>query len=137
MADAENDDNPLVISTNESAELLREKKWTSITIKEGLFNEIKEELMICDYPHVQYIYIEEQSYENVAKLTIANLPELRLIVVEDNSFYNTTSIVLQGTCVIVESHIDLPLLHSIITGEYSFSLTKSLYSLSIQSSEVI
>ena len=92
----ENDDNPLVIENEDDYAKLNDKNWSSITVKEGLFKEMRNELILNDYPHVQFIHIQEDSFKNISSLTISNLPELKLLVFEDSSFYSTTSLILSS-----------------------------------------
>ena len=65
-------------------------------MKEGLFNEMRDELILNDYPHVQFIHIQRESFQNISGLTISNLPELRLLVFENKSFSETTSLSLSS-----------------------------------------
>ena len=65
-------------------------------MKEGLFNEMRDELILNDYPHVQFIHIQERSFKNISSLTISNLPELKLLLFEDWSFSSTTSLTLSS-----------------------------------------
>ena len=65
-------------------------------MKEGLFNEMRDELILNDYPHVQFIHIQGGSFKNISSLTISNLPELKLLVFEDSSFWYTTSLTLSS-----------------------------------------
>ena len=50
----ESDDNPLVIENEDDFAKLNDKNWSSITVKEGLFKEMRDELILNDYPHIQY-----------------------------------------------------------------------------------
>ena len=92
----ESDDNPLVIENEDDFAKLNDKNWSSITVKEGLFKEMRDELILNDYPHVQFIHIQEDSFENISNLTISNLPKLKFLVFEDDSFYETTSLTLSS-----------------------------------------
>ena len=92
----ENDDNPLVIENEDDYAKLNDKNWSSIIVKEKLLKEMRNELMLNDYPHVQFIHIQGGSFENIASLTISNFPELRLLVFEDYSFKETTSLTLSS-----------------------------------------
>ena len=65
-------------------------------MKEGLFEEMKDELILNDYPHVQFIHIQEDSFKNISSLTISNLPELKLLTFEGDSFRDTTSLTLSS-----------------------------------------
>ena len=91
-----NDDNPLVIENEDDFGKLNDKNWSSILVKEGLFNEMEDELILNDYPHVQFIHIQRDSFKVISSLTISNLPELKLLVFEDGSFYDTTSLTLSS-----------------------------------------
>ena len=92
----ENDDNPLVIENEDDYGKLNDKNWSSIIVKEGLFEEMRNELILNDYPHIQFIHIQEDSFKNISSLTISNLPELKFLIIEDNSFYSTTSLTLSS-----------------------------------------
>ena len=75
---------------------MNDKNWSSITVKEGLSKEMRDELILNDYPHVQFIHIQEDSFETISSLTISNLPELKLLIVESGSFSSTTSLTLSS-----------------------------------------
>ena len=92
----ENDDNPLVIENEDDFGKLNDKNWSSIIVKEGLFEEMRNELILNDYPHVQFIHIQRESYKYISSLTISNLPELKLLVFEYGSFRETTSLTLSS-----------------------------------------
>ena len=65
-------------------------------MKEGLFNEMRDELIMNDYPHVQFIHIQRESFKNISSLTISNLPELKYLTIEEYSFEYTTSLTLSS-----------------------------------------
>ena len=90
------DDNPLVIENEDDYDKLNDKNWSSIIVKEGLFEEMRNELILNDYPHIQFIHMQIESFKNISSLTISNLPELKLLVFEDNSFHDTTSLTLSS-----------------------------------------
>ena len=90
------DDNPLVIENEDDYAKLNDKNWSSIIVKEGLFKEMRDELILNDYPHVQFIHIQRGSFETISSLTISNLPELRFLTIENASFYETTSLTLSS-----------------------------------------
>ena len=92
----EDDDNPLVIEYGCDYAKLNDKNWSSIIVKEDLFNEMEDELIMIDYPHVQFIHIQEGSFKNISSLTISNLPELKLLVFENSSFEYTTNLTLSS-----------------------------------------
>ena len=62
----------------------------------GLFKEMRNELILNDYPHIQFIHIHEGSFQNISSLTISNLPELKFLIFEYGSFSSTTSLTLPG-----------------------------------------
>ena len=65
-------------------------------MKEGLFRDMEDELILNDYPHIQFIHIQRESFKNISSLTISNLPELKLLIFEKNSFRDTTSLTLSS-----------------------------------------
>ena len=65
-------------------------------MKEGLFEEMEDELILNDYPHIQFIHIQIGSFGTISSLTISNLPELKLLTFEGDSFYSTTSLTLSS-----------------------------------------
>ena len=90
------DDNPLVIENEDDISKLNDKNWSSIIVKEGLFNEMRDALILNDYPHVQFIHIQKHSFESISSLTISNLPELKLLTFEGDSYKETTSVTLES-----------------------------------------
>ena len=92
----DNDDNPLIIENEDDYAKLNDKNWSSITVKEGLFKEMRNELILNNYPHVQFIHIQERSFENISSLTISNLPKLKFLIFEDKSFSSTSSLILSS-----------------------------------------
>ena len=92
----ENDDNPLVIENEDDFYKLDDKNWSSIIVNEGLFKVIRNELILNDYPHVQFIHIREESFGNISSLNISRLYELKFLIFEDKSFWSTTSLTLSS-----------------------------------------
>ena len=90
------DDNPLVIENEDDFGKLNDNNWISIIVKERLFEEMEDELIMNDYTHVQFIHIQEDSFKNISSLTISNLPKLKFLIIEDNSFYETTNLTLSS-----------------------------------------
>ena len=90
------DDNPLVIENEDDFGKLNDKNWSSIIVKQGLFKEMRNELILNDFPHVQFIHFQGGSFRIVSSLTISNLPELKLLIFEDNTFHDTTSLTLSS-----------------------------------------
>ena len=85
-----------MITNEDSLSRLDDKNWTSITVKEELFEEIQNELILSDYPHVQFIRIQEGSFEKVSSLTVSNLPEFKTLIIGDNSFFITSNLDLSS-----------------------------------------
>ena len=92
----EDDDNPLVIENEDDYAKLNDKNWSSIIVKEELFEEMEDELILNDYPHIQFIHIQRETFKNISSLTISNLPELKLLIFEYESFHLTTSLTLSS-----------------------------------------
>ena len=92
--DQDDDNNPLILANDNEFDKLNDKNWSSITVNEDLFNEMRDEMVLNDYPHVQYILIQKESFRRISNLTISKLPELKTIIIEDNSFYYTASLTL-------------------------------------------
>ena len=90
------DDNPLVIENEDDYAKLNDKNWSSIIVKQELFKEMEDELILNDYPHVQFIHTQEDSFMNISNLTISNLPELICLIIEDCSFEETTDLTLSS-----------------------------------------
>ena len=90
------DDNPLVIENEYDFAKLNDKNWSSIIVKEELFTEMNDELILNDYSHVQFIHIQRESYKAISSLTISNLPELKLLIFEYESFRYTTIFTLSS-----------------------------------------
>ena len=65
-------------------------------MKERLLDRMKVELILNDYPHIQFIHFQIRSFDNISSLTISNLPELTLLTFEGYSFYSTTSLTLSS-----------------------------------------
>ena len=75
---------------------MNDKNWSSITVKEGLFEEMRDELILNNYPHIQFIHIQGEAFKYISSLTISNLPELKYLIFEYGSFYETTSLTLSS-----------------------------------------
>ena len=75
---------------------MNDKNWSSIIVKERLLDRMKVELILNDYPHIQFIHFQIRSFDNISSLTISHLPELKLLTFEVNSFKETTSLTLSS-----------------------------------------
>ena len=65
-------------------------------MKERLLDRMKDELILNNYPHIQFIHIQRESFKVISILTISNLPELKLLTFEGYSFHDTTSVTLSS-----------------------------------------
>ena len=65
-------------------------------MKERLLDRMKDELILNNYPHIQFIHIQGEAFKNISNLTISNLPKLKLLTIEFGSFYKTTSLTLSS-----------------------------------------
>ena len=92
------------MNTNDDISKLKDKSWTSITIRinqdESTRNSYNEdpddyreeedddihELELNDYPHVIYIKIANNSLNNLYDLVISNLPNLTYLTTGKKSF---------------------------------------------------
>ena len=57
---------------------------------------MRNELILNDYPHIQFIHIQRETFKNISSLTISNLSELKLLIFEYDSFRQTTSVTLSS-----------------------------------------
>ena len=73
---------------------MKDNNWTSITVNERLFGDMSNELLLNNYPHIQFIHIQRESFERISNMTISNLPELTLLIIENHSFNETPSFTL-------------------------------------------
>ena len=73
-------------------------------MKEELFEEMEDELILNDYPHIQFIHIQGGSFKNISSLTISNLPELKSLAFEDNSFHDTTNLTLSSIFTLIKNY---------------------------------
>ena len=65
-------------------------------MNERLFEGRTKELLLNNYPHIQFIHIQRESFKNISNLTISNLPELKILTVEYGSFKQTTNLTLSS-----------------------------------------
>ena len=70
--------------------------WTSIIVKEGLFETRRKELVFNNYSLVQFIHVQRDSSKGFTSVTISNLPKLTILTVEDESFRLTTNLTLSS-----------------------------------------
>ena len=63
-------------------------------MNERLFEGRTKKLLLNNYPHIQFIHIQRESFERISNMTISNLPELTLLIIENRSFNETPSFTL-------------------------------------------
>ena len=114
---------------------MNDKNWSSIIVKEGLLDRMEDELILNDYPHVQFIHIQEEAFKNITRLTISNLSELKYLTIENHSFYSTTSLTLSSIYYLFFTQ-DVPFTNGNLYLEDKTSFS-SLTSSNIQSDDCI
>ena len=58
-------------------------------IGKGCFNEVKNDLVIENYPNLEKIIVKENSLKNLNSLKICNNEKLKIIEIEEGCFMNT------------------------------------------------
>ena len=98
-----NGDNPLVIEIEDDFAKLKDLRWTSITVNRKKYDDDYDDgdynihnLILNDYPYVQYIKIEDYALTCLSNLTISNLPKLSTFTTGELSFNETTSLTLSS-----------------------------------------
>ena len=90
------DDNPLVLENDNEFDKLNDKSWSSILVRPGLFNDLNNDLILNDYPHVFHIYVQYSSFQRISSLTISSFPELVLLTCEYESLRNVNKLTLSS-----------------------------------------
>ena len=90
------DDNPLDITTESDFETIDKKEWSSIVIRKDLFQSFTAELLLANYSHVQYIYLQDNIFEKVSVVKVTNLPELRIFQANENVCQTTKSLLFES-----------------------------------------
>ena len=94
--ESSNDSKPLEITDEYEFIQCVDKTWTSITFQENIGETYDQEIVISEFPHVQFINLQCNSFPDATKLTISKLPELQIIKVESLSFFETESVIFSG-----------------------------------------
>ena len=115
------DQNPVTIHNENDLALLDHTTWSGIIVKDRLFNQLNQDITWNQFQFVQYICIQEKSFENIQSLTIAHLYQLRLLVIDSESFKETTVFQLEGYSSFYSLLIDLPNLQYLRTGWHSLN----------------
>ena len=90
------DDNPLDITTESDFEIIDKKEWSSIVIRKDLFQSFTAELLLANYSHVQYIYLQDNTFGKVSVVKVTNLPELRIFQTNENACQTTKSLLFKS-----------------------------------------
>ena len=91
----------LIVSNNSDCVKLFENGWKTITVNEGLCNEVYSNLIIRNYSCLQEILVKKNSLKNLISLTISNNTQLNRIMIEDGAnnggaLYNVSSVVISS-----------------------------------------
>ena len=113
------DQHPVTIQNENELALLDNPTWSSIIVKDQLFNQLNQEITWNQLSFVQYICIQEKSFGIIRSLTIAHLHQLRLLVIDSDSFKEATVFQLEGYSSFYSLLIDLPNLQDLRTGWHS------------------
>ena len=90
------DDNPLDITTDNDFETIDKKEWSSIVIRKDLFQSFTAELLLANYSHVQYVYLQDNTFEKASAVKVTNLPELRVFQVNKDACQTTESLIFES-----------------------------------------
>ena len=90
------DDNPLDITNESDFEKIDKKEWSSIVIRKDLFQSFTAELLLANYSHVQYIYLQDNTFGKVSVVKVTNLPELRIFQANENVCQTTNSLLFES-----------------------------------------
>ena len=73
-----------------------DKTCTSLTFQEKVDYNFDQEIVISEFPHVQFINLQCFSFNNATELTISNLPELIILTCQYESLRNVTKLKLES-----------------------------------------
>ena len=90
------DDNPLDITTESDFETRDKKECSSIVIRKDLFQSFTAELLLANYSHVQYIYLQDNTFGKASAVKVTNLPELRVFQVNEDACQTTESLIFES-----------------------------------------
>ena len=71
-------------------------KLHEMIIGEGCFNELKDDLVIENYPNLEKIVVKKNSLKNLKSLKICNCEKLNTIEIEDNAFENVQNLIIES-----------------------------------------
>ena len=90
------DDNPLDITTESDFETIDKKEWSSIVIRKDLLQSYTAELLLANYSHVQYVYLQDNTFGKASAVKVTNLPELRVFQVNEDACQTTNSLLFES-----------------------------------------
>ena len=94
--ESSSDSKPLEITNVNEIIHCNDKTCTSLTFQEKVGYNFDQEIVISEFPHVQFINLQCFSFYNASELTISNLPELQVITVEAFSFISAEFVLISG-----------------------------------------
>ena len=62
----------------------------------GGLNEIKDDLIIHNYPNLQSIVVKKNSLKNLDSFEICNCEKLKTIEIEDGAFENVKTVIIES-----------------------------------------
>ena len=77
----------------------------------GGLNEIKDDLIIHNYPNLQSIVVKKNSLKNLKSLKICNCEKLKTIEIEDCGFENVDKVIVESIFN-YEIHVDIFLIYN-------------------------
>ena len=70
-------------------------------IGEGCFYEVKDDLVIENYPNLEKIAVKKNSLKNLNSLKICNNEKLKTIEVEDGAFGGVNNVIIESISIIL------------------------------------
>ena len=67
-----------------------------MVIGEGCFNEVKDALVIENFPNLEKIVVKKNSLQNLNSLKICNNEKLKTIEVEDRAFGGVNNVIIES-----------------------------------------
>ena len=65
-------------------------------IGEGCLNEVKDDLVIENYPNLEKIVVKKTSLQNLNSLKICNNEKLKTIEIEYDTFCNVKNVIIES-----------------------------------------
>ena len=65
-------------------------------IGEGCFDEVKDDLVIDNYPNLEKIVVKKNSLKNLKSLKICNNEKLKTIEVEYDDFFSVKNVIIES-----------------------------------------